>query len=390
MLAAVSLSLCLLFGPNDDLLKQVETSRLRSTVESLVKFPNRNTNNATLNDAADVLESEYKKIPGLRVERFRYLAKKMARVPVDKEVVEIVATLPGEDDRKILIGGHFDTINMTDRSLEAITHGADDDASGTALALECARVMSQRKWKHTLVFVAFSGEEQGLLGSGALAQRAKDEGWKIDAVLSNDIVGCSKNANGQSDPKHIRLFSEDPALLLAEQPKHNSRELARFIEWNSRKAVPGFAPKLVFRKDRFQRGGDHTPFNNLGFTAVRFTEPFEEFTRQHNEKDLPEFLDYSFLANVTRINLFTAATLAEAGDAPANVRMDPKQAHDTKITWVSKPGVSYVVYYRDTTSPTWQVAMSVGAVNTITVSKVNKDETIFAVGAVGGIPIEAR
>lgn len=390
MIAAFAFSLVLRLGPHDGLLNQVEPARLRATVEALVQLPNRNTNNATLDRAADILEAEYRKIPGLKVERMRYTAKQGPRVPVEKTVVQIVATLPGEDERRILIGGHFDTINMTDRTLDAITHGADDDASGTALALECARILSQRKWKHTLVFVAFSGEEQGLLGSGALAQRAKDEGWKIDAVLSNDIVGCSKNANGQSDPRHIRLFSEDPALLLTDSPRHNSRELARFIEWNSRKTIAGFGPKLVFRKDRFQRGGDHTPFNNLGFTAVRFTEPFEEFTRQHNEKDLPEFLDYPFLANVTRLNLHTAATLANAGDAPTNVRMDPKQAHDTKLTWTAKPGVRYVVYYRDSASPVWQTATEVGEVNAATIVKVNKDETIFAVGAVGGIPIEAR
>jgi hypothetical protein len=368
-----------------DLTRQIQPDRMKENVAHLSAMPNRNTNNATLTEAAEYIAEQYRKIPGLKVEIMKYVAPKMARVPVSKEVVEVVATLPGETDRRVILGGHFDSINMVDRAnLDAPAPGANDDLSGMSQALECARIMAPHKWKNTLVFVAFSGEEQGLLGSRALARRAKAEGWKIDAVLSDDIVGSSVSLNGQSDKHHVRIFSE-------ESTTHNSRELARFIEWNTRGKLHGFSPKLVFRKDRFQRGGDHSSFNDEGFTAVRFTEAFEEFSRQHTKDDLIQFVDFNYLANVARVNLLTAATLANADGAPSSVRMDPKQAHDTIIRWKPATGVKYVVYWRDSASPTWQNSLEIDASKgEVTIPKVNKDETFFAVGALGGVPVAAQ
>jgi len=367
-----------------DLAKQIDPHRLRATIERLAAFPNRNTNNPSLFEAANVLADELKKIPGLQVELMRYTAPKGSRVPVEKEVVEVVAVLPGKTDHRVLVGGHFDTINMTpNATLDAKAPGANDDASGTALTLELARVMSQRKWNNTLVFVCFSGEEQGLLGSTALAKRAKTEGWKLDAVLSNDIVGSSESTNGQKDKRHVRVFSE-------EVPEHNGRELARYVDWVTRGKIHGFSPTLVLRRDRFQRGGDHTPFNNNGFTGVRFTETIEEFTRQHNENDLPKFVDFKYLANVARVNLLTMVSLADAAPAPTNVRYDRKQAHDTIITWDKIPGVDYVVYSRPSASMVWEKALTVGQTNQVKIEKVNKDDHEFAVGTVGGIPVAAR
>ena len=378
-------SIALAFQSPLDLTREIQPARMKEDVAHLSAMPNRNTNNATLTEAAEYIAGRYRQIPGLQVEIMKYIAPKMSRVPVAKEVVEVVATLPGETDHRVIIGGHFDSINMVDRTnLDAIAPGANDDLSGMSQALECARVMSTRKWKNTLVFVAFSGEEQGLLGSRALARRAKTEGWKIDAVLSDDIVGSSVSLNGQSDKHHVRVFSEESAT-------HNSRELARFIEWNSRGKIRGFSPKLVFRKDRFQRGGDHSSFNDEGFTAVRFTEAFEEFSRQHTKDDLIQYVDFNYLANVARINLLTAATLATAATSPTNVRMDPKQAHDTIVRWKPVPGVRYVVYWRDSTSPVWQNSLEVdGSKGEVTIPKVNKDETFFAVGALGGVPVAAQ
>ncbi len=372
---------------------EVRQDLMKGMVTHLSAMPNRNTNNATLVEAAEYIAAEYRKIPGLQVEIMKYIAPKGQRVPVEKEVVEVVATLPGETDRRILIGGHFDSINMQDRTLNANAPGANDDLSGMSQAMEVARVMSGHKWKNTLVFVAFSGEEQGLLGSRALAKRAKAEGWKVDAVLSNDIVGNSASLNGQSDKHHIRVFSEElptPAPRGSTSPSHNSRELARFIEWNSRGKIRGFEPKLVFRRDRFQRGGDHTSFNLEGFTAVRLTEVYEEFSRQHTKEDLVQYVDFNYLANVARLNLLTAATLASADEAPVDVRMDPKQAHDTIIRWKPTRG-KVVIYWRDSASPVWQKSIEVdGSTGECTIPKVNKDDTMFAVGAASGIPIEAK
>lgn len=375
----------------------IDSARMRADVEKLSSWHDRNTNNDTLFEAANWIAEQYRKIPGLQVELMRYPVKKGARIKEDKEVVQVVATLPGATDRRIIVGGHFDTINMTSReptsSWSLPSPGANDDASGVSVALELARTLSGQKWQQTLVFVAFSGEEQGLLGSTALAARATADGWKIDAVLSNDTVGSPANLNGQRDSHHIRLFSEevprgarnaDGELV----PHHDSRELARYIEWITRDKLKGFNVRLVFRADRFGRGGDHTPFNKLGFDAVRLVEPHEEYSRQHTTEDLSKYVDWTYLANVARINALAISTMAKAGDPPSNVRVDRSQGHDTRITW--KGEGKFVVYWRETTSPVWQSSKSVGEVSEAQLLKISKDDNVFAVGAIGGVPVEAR
>ncbi|MBA3727328.1 MAG: M20/M25/M40 family metallo-hydrolase [Armatimonadetes bacterium] len=361
-------------------LDKIDPERLQATVEKLASFHTRNTFSPTLNDAADWLAGEYRKIPGVQVELMTYTPPKGRRIPEEKEVVQVVATLTGEDDRALIVGGHIDSLNLQG-GIDGRAPGANDDASGTALALEVARAMAGRKWKHTLKFVGWTGEEQGLHGSRAMAKKARAEGWKIDAVLSNDTVGSSSNRNGQKDDKRVRVFSEA-------SDSHRSRELARFIAWLVREDK--FGVKLVFRKDRFGRGGDHSPFNDEGFSAVRFVEVHEEYTRQHTEDDLPEHMDFSFLANVAGVNLRVLSALANAGAPPSDVEIDRRQGHDTTIKWVAVLGTEYMVYWRETTSPTWQSSRKVGAVSQTTIEKVNKDDHVFAVGAVGGIPVEAK
>mgnify|MGYP000545351872 CR=1 FL=1 len=390
------------------LLKEVSPDRLRATVEKLTSFQTRNTLSPMLTEAAEWLAAEYRSIPGVQVEIMRYTIAKSRRVPEDKEVVQVLAWLPGSEStvsnqsstingRAILAGGHFDSLNLQADVATGRAPGANDDASGTALALELARVMSRRKWPQTLVFCGFSGEEQGLNGSRALARRAKAEGWKIEAVLNNDMVGNSQNKLGQKDDRKVRVFSGEYVPQAAEgaagpsaRPPHNSRELARFIEWITRGKVKGFGIKLVFRQDRFGRGGDHTPFMEEGFSAVRFVEVHEEYTRQHTPDDLPKDMDWRYLANNTRMNLIAMASLAEAGPAPTNVRIDLRQGHDTTLTWATTPGTRYIVYWRDTASPTWQGFRDVGSVDKATIEKVNKDDHVFAVGAIGGLPVIAR
>ncbi len=370
------------------LINQVSTDHLKATLTELATYPTRNTSSPGLTKSAEWVASEFRKIPGLEVEIMQYEVKQSRRIPADKTVIQVVATLKGETDRRILVGGHLDTINLIGDPLTAISPGVNDDGSGVALTIESARVLAQKKWHNTLVFVAFSGEEQGLLGSGALAKRAKDEKWSLEAVLSNDTVGSSRAGNVK-DTKRVRLYSEElPPLKKGEVGvEHNSRELARFIEWNSRGKLGGFAPWLVFRKDRFQRGGDHTPFNNVGFTAVRFVEAIEWLEHQHTEKDTIEWIDWTYLANVTKLNILTMEALASAAEAPTGVQYEAKQAHDTTIRWKSKLGVKYVVYWRETNSPTWQGVQMAGETDHAVVKMKNKDDHIFAVGAEGGIPI---
>ena len=365
-----------------NLTPDVSEDRLRATLTQLATYPTRNTNTEYCTQSAEWIASEFRKIPGMQVELMKYPVKKGRRIVADKDVFQVVATLPGSNQKRVLMGGHFDTINLGGDPMTVKAPGINDDGSGVAATLECARLMSQSKWKNTLVFVAFSGEEQGLLGSAALAARAKSEKWQIDALLNNDIVGGSQSG-ALKDKKRVRVFSE-------ESDKHNSRELARWIEWNARGKVKGFSPWLVLRRDRFQRGGDHTSFNNAGFTGVRFTESIEALDHQHNETDTISGIDFSYLANVARVNLVSLQALANAGAAPTEVRYDPKQAHTTILRWKGTPGTRYVVYWRSSSSSVYGGALEVGEASEATIKNVNKDDHVFAVGAVGGVPVSAN
>lgn len=365
-----------------DLVDEISADRLYATIEKLASFHTRNTNSDGLTEACEWAASELRKIPRMEVELMTYRATGR-RMAVEKDVVQVVAVLPGRTDRRILIGGHIDSLDLRVDATTGRAQGADDDASGTAVAMELARVFAQSEWENTLVFVCFSGEEQGLLGSGALAQRAKDEEWDLEAVFSNDIVGSSSNIAGYSNTQEVRVFS-------AESDDHQSRELARFVEWTVRRALDDFGIKLVFRLDRFGRGGDHSTFNRQGFNGIRFSEVHEEFTRQHSSEDKLEFIDPQYLRNVARSNFVAMSALANAERAPARVRVNRRQGHDTRLQWQAQDGVEYVVYWRDSASPVWQGTFSAGAVSEYTVMGINKDDHTFAVGTVGGLPVVAR
>ncbi len=373
-------------NPTPDLAALVDRDRMRKFVEHLAAFNTRNTNTPELTEAAEWVQSQYAALPGFKTELFKYVLPKSRRAPEDKEVVEVVARKAGSSGRAILIGGHIDTINLSADIFTGRAPGANDDASGSAVALEVARIMSTLTTKQDLIHVAFSGEEQGLNGSKALAAHARKESWKLDAVLSNDMVGNSSNDNGQKDTHHVRVFSDEGNDKL---PNYSSRELARFAEWITRGRVKEFGIKLVLRADRFGRGGDHTPFHNEGFPAIRLVEVHEEYTRQHTPDDLPEHVDWNYLANACRINLLTFASLAQADVAPSHVVIKRDQSHDTTLTWEATPGVCYAVYWRDTACATWQDCEHVGAVDHVTIKKVNKDDYFFAVGAEGGVPVAA-
>jgi Zn-dependent M28 family amino/carboxypeptidase len=366
----------------DELTSKVDPANLKSTVEKLASFPNRNTNNPTIFEAADWIADQLRSFGNLQVELMEYEIQESHRVPETKTIVQVIATLPGRSSRRVMVGAHFDSLNNSPGSdLNSRAPGANDDASGVALTLEVARLMSQKEWEHTLCFVCFSGEEQGLLGSKALAARAKSEGWTIDAFLSNDMVGNVQNNLGQHNDREVRLFSDDAS-------DHQSRELARWIEWTQRSECPDFGVKLVLRADRFGRGGDHSPFNREGFTAVRFVEVHEEYSRQHTELDLPESIDFEYLANVARVNLRSLAHLANARQAPSNVLVSRKQSYQTELTWDGDVDAEYSVYWRDTRSAIWDDSRVVTGISA-TIEDVQKDDFIFAVGSIGGIPVEA-
>ncbi len=361
----------------------IDPNALKATVEKLASFETRNTLSQGVVDSAHWIANEFKKIPGVEVELMEYTVPKNRRVLEPFTVVQVVATLKGESDRTILMGGHLDSLNLEVDPKTGRAPGANDDASGVAATLAVCKALAGKKLANTVKFVAFTGEEQGLLGATALAKRAKAENWKLEAVFNNDTVGSSSNKAGQKDESRVRVFSEDGE-------NHNSRELARWIEWKVRKSMNDFGIKLVFRRDRFGRGGDHTPFVAEGFNGVRFIEVHEEFTRQHTPDDLPEHMDFQYLAQVARANLLCIESLANSAIPPEGVRLVRDQNHNTTLKWNAQPGVQYEVYWRETTSPTWQESKLIGSIGEVVIPKVNKDDHIFAISAVGGIPVIAE
>ena len=340
-------------------------------------------------------------------------------------ITNVYAVLRGSDPkqaaRMILVTGHYDSINghyrATDDSTigtRAEAPGANDDASGVAVSLECARVLSRLKLPATLVFVAVAGEEQGLDGSRHLAQLAKSEGWQLEGVLNNDIVGGNTTPGDTlQDKSAVRVFSEGiPATATPDEIKRitalglesdsPSRELARAIAdvGRSYQLVPPFHPVLIFRQDRFLRGGDHRSFNQEGFPAVRFTEWREDYNHQHQDVrvengvqygDLLQYVDFAYVAKVARLNAATMATLAAAPPPPEKVRIVTKRLdNNTTLHWAAgsgaPDGTTYEVVWRETQAPDWQRSLPAktqadGETFSITVP-VSKDNVIFGVRAV--------
>ncbi len=303
----------------------------------------------------------------------------------------------------MLVTGHYDSRNSDTFDANGDAPGANDDASGTAVSLECARVLSKMKFPATIVFLTVAGEEQGLNGSMHFAKMAKEQGWDLEAVLNNDIVGGDKNP--EQDPSVVRIFSEGVPVSASEQDirrirglggesDSGSRQLARYIAEVGRAYNTSVKPMLIFRLDRYLRGGDHYSFNQPGFSAVRFTEFRENFDHQHQNVrvengiqygDLPKFVNYDYVAQVARLNAATLASLASAPAPPANVHVLTKDLeNDSTLTWQASPGglaSGYEVLWRATTSPEWEHAQNVGNV-TRTTMKLSKDNVILAVRTV--------
>jgi hypothetical protein len=332
---------------------------------------------------------------------------------VDKKTLmaNVLATIPGTDptDTRVLImSGHIDSRVTDVMNRTADAPGANDDASGVAAVMEVARILAGQKFPCTIKLVAVQGEEQGLLGSGHLAQRAKKEGWNVVAMLNNDIVGNSRGYDPEiTDSLHLRVFSEGvPATETPEQARIRrqlssendapSRQLARYTQTAARQYVNagGYAVLLEYRPDRFLRGGDHTPFNQQGYAAVRFTETNENFNHQHQDLrteggieygDKPEFVDYRYLRRTAQVNLATLASLALAPAAPVKVEvLTAKLTNRTELRWQAPQGgpapAGYVVLARETSAPQWQQRFPVSG--TTADLAISKDNYIFGVVSV--------
>lgn len=401
-------------------LQHISAKQIQADIEKLVRFGTRLTLSAQdpaaiasgrgIGAARDWIKSEFERYSKecggcLEVKTDRFTEAPADRIPKATDITNVYAVLKGSDPesakRILLVTGHYDSRNSDTLDVAGDAPGANDDASGTAVSLECARVLSKMKFPATIIFLTVAGEEQGLNGSRHFAKMAKEQGWRLEAVLNNDIVGGDKSA--EQDSTTVRVFSEGlPAAATEQEIQHiralggendsGSRQVARYVAEVGRTYDAGVKPLLVFRTDRYLRGGDHSAFNGEGFPAVRFTEFREDFHHQHQNVrtehgveygDLAKFVDFDYVAHVARLNAATLASLASAPAPPGNVHLLVKDLeNDSTLTWESSPGAAgYEVLWRATSSPEWEHVEKVGGVTRVTL-KISKDNVIFAVRAV--------
>ena len=403
-------------------LPKISSARIQATIEKLVSFQTRSTISAQdqaaiaaghgIGAAREWIKSEFERYSHdcggcLEVKLDTFTESPGGRIPKPTEISNVYAVMKGTDPesakRIVLVTGHYDSRNSDPVDSTNPAPGANDDGSGTAVSLECARVLSQLKFPATIIFLTVAGEEQGLNGSHHFAQMARSAGWDIEAALNNDIVGGDRSP--QQNTGVVRVFSEgvpsaatDAELRqirnLGGESDSASRQLARYIADVDRTYDTGIKPMLVFRLDRYLRGGDHISFNEQGYAAVRFTEFREDFNHQHQNVrsengvefgDLTKFVNFDYVASVARLNAATLASLASAPPPPAKVRLvTTKLENDSTLAWDPAPGdgvASYEVIWRATTSSDWEHAQSVGNTARTTIP-VSKDNVIFAVRAV--------
>jgi hypothetical protein len=401
-------------------LANISAQRIQADIEKLVSFQTRLTLSAQdpeaikaghgIGAAREWLKAEFERYSQdcggcLEVRTDSFTEGPLDRIPKPTVITNVYAVLRGTDPesakRIVLVTGHYDSRNTDVMDVSGIAPGSNDDASGTAVSLESARVLSKLKFPGTIIFLTVAGEEQGLNGSSHFAKMAKEQGWDIAAALNNDIVGGDRNS--RQDASVVRVFSEGVPVVatdkdlrlirnLGGESDSASRQVARYIAQVGRTYQTGVKSLLEFRLDRYLRGGDHISFNQQGYAAVRLTEYREDYHHQHqnirNENgveygDLLKFVNFDYVANVARINAATLASLAAAPSPPSKVRLQAKDLeNDSTITWEASPGnPSYEVLWRATTSPEWENAQAVGNVNRITLP-MSKDNVIFAVRAV--------
>jgi hypothetical protein len=402
----------------DAIVREISPQRIHAYVEKLVSFGTRHTMSDTASDTRGIgaarrwIRAELERCGAGKLDvQFQSHVHPVAnRITRPTEIVNVVATLPGTQpaskDRYYVVSGHYDSRVTDVMNATADAPGANDDASGTAAVIEMACVMSRHKFDASLVFMTVAAEEQGLYGSGDYAAKAKAAGMNIAGMLNNDIIGSSHDENGKLDNAEVRLFAEGvppvkettPALrtLLQTGGENDSitRQLARHVKETGERYVPNFKVNIIYRRDRYLRGGDHSPFLDAGYAAVRFTEPHEDFNHQHQDLrtengkkigDLVEYVDPDYVAQVARVNAAALASLALAPAAPQDVKVKTANLDNgTDLVWKAnaEPDLAgYRIVWRDTTAAQWQGSKFVGNVTTYRVD-LSKDNLLFGVQAV--------
>ena len=403
-----------------NMINEVSAKNVENTVRKLVSFGTRHTMSDTLSKTTGIgaarnwIKAEFEKYSAasggrLKVEFDTFIQPADGRrILKDATLKNVLAILPGTDptdNRVFVVSGHYDSRASNANDATSKAPGAIDDASGTAVTMELARVMSTQKYNATIIFVAAVGEEQGLYGAAHLAKRAKQEGWNVVAMITNDIVG--NTYGGETDLKDntsVRVFSEGVPVTETKQEGNTriavggendspAREFARYVKEVAERYVSQLNVKLIYRRDRYLRGGDHTAFSQEGFAAVRFTEMNENFDRQHQDVrvekgvdygDMPDFADYNYIQKVCRMNLAVLANIAKAPAEPVNVGIVTSDlTNNTTLRWEAPKSTKPAGYYilmRETTSPFWEKKIYV--TDTKVTLPYSKDNFFFAVQSV--------
>ncbi len=401
------------------LLDDVSAEKIEQYNQKLVSFGTRNTLSSQtdpergIGAAANWIFDEFSRISKdcggcLTVERQTFTQEKGRRIPEPTQITNLVATLKGttDPDRIYVVSGHYDSMCSSPTDATCDAPGANDDGSGTAAVIEMARVMSKMKFDATVVFMAVAGEEQGLLGATYFAEQAVANKMNIEAMFTNDIIGGVKTMKDKPDRESVRVFAEGVPSNETEQEANlrrsvggendsAARQLGRFIYETARMYSPDFDVQLVYRRDRYLRGGDHIPFLERGYPAVRFTEPHEDYEHQHQNVrtedglfygDTIDYVDHGYIAKVTKINVAALSSLALAPAKPKGVGIDTTRlTNDTDLKWDANTEsdlAGYEVVWRRTFEPFWTDAKFVGNVTKYTLEAMSKDNYFFGVRSV--------
>ena len=418
------ITISLAFGQQDarmyDIIEAVSANRIITDVETLANFGTRHTLSDTLSETRGIgaarrwIKKSFTQISAdcgncLEVFEQKNMFKADGRrLTRDVWINNIVAIQRGSvhPNRFVIMSGDIDSRVSDPNNFTSDSPGANDNATGMAGAIEAARVLSKYRFANSIVYVGLSGEEQGLYGGKGLAQYALDNNWEIIGVLNNDMIGNIEGVDGVIDNRSFRIFSEPTPVTETERARKQrrfyggevdgiSRQLARYVYKTTQTYMPEMNPMLIYRLDRFGRGGHHRPFNDVGFAGIRIMEAHENYNRQHqdirNENgiaygDVLSGVNAAYSAKLTAVNAISLAALAWAPPAPKEVAIGGVVAPSTRLEWVASESpntAGYVVYWRDTTSPTWQYSKYVGNKTQTTLDGIVLDNYLFGVAAVG-------
>ncbi len=402
-----------------EIINSVSAERIGADITTLANFGTRNTFSDTVSNTRGIgaarrwIKSEFETISkdcndclNVFYQKDFVTAEGNDRIPKDTWIVNVAAVQKGTKypNRYIIMSGDIDSRNSDGSDFTKDAPGANDNASGMAGTIEAARVLSKYKFESSIIYLGLSGEEQGLFGGKGFADYAKAQGWEIIGVFNNDMIGNIKGVDGVISNRDFRIFSEPVPPTETERERQMrrfyggevdgiSRQLARYVLKTTQTYMPEMNPMMVYRLDRFGRGGHHRPFNDLGWAGIRIMEAHENYNQQHQDirtengieyGDKLKFVNFDYAAKLTAVNAINLASLAWAPPAPINVAIGGIVEPSAKLKWDKVDGaVGYKIYWRDTTSPTWDHSRYVGDVSEFTLEGIVIDNYFFGVASVG-------